>query len=90
MFAIRIVKRYSDGAEAAKLIAIVALCSYEGFISEGRHKIKLECNAERPFLTLNNASDLLQMVIVRLVQLGKGFHVFSEPKVQRKSQPKAG
>ena len=65
VFAIGIVKRYSDGTEAVKQNAIVALCSYEGFISEHHHKIKLERHAERPFLTLTNASDLLQMAIVR-------------------------
>ena len=45
--------------------AIVALCSYQGFISEHHPDIKLERHAERPFLTLTNASDLLQMAIVR-------------------------
>ena len=65
MFAIGIVKRYSDGLEDAKKNAIVALCSFEGFISVYHHNIKLEHHAERPFLTLTNASDLLQMAIVR-------------------------
>ena len=34
--------------------AIVALCSYEGFISEDHHNLKLEHHAERVFLTLTN------------------------------------
>ena len=65
VFAIGIVQRYSDGLEDAKKNAIVTLCSYKGFISKDHHDIKLEHHAERPFLTLTNASDLLQMAIVR-------------------------
>ena len=60
VFAIGIVRRYSDGLEDAKKNAIVALCLYEGFIIEYHHKITLDRHTMKPFFTLPNASDLLQ------------------------------